>query len=88
MFDDLAYLVLSRTTTVSNGKKSYNNMDSVCNTSKYHPKFLVSTFKVNVIQGHEIKAKLEILFFGSVIHVLCQFFVKNAKNGPRTLFGP
>ena len=33
----------------------YNEMDRVWDTSKYHPKFSVSIFKVKVIQGHEIK---------------------------------
>ena len=35
------------------------------------------------------KVKLKILGFGGVIHFLGQFFVKNAKNDPRTfLNGP
>ena len=34
---------------------NYNDMDRVWETSKYHPKFSVSIFKVKVIQGHGVK---------------------------------
>ena len=34
---------------------SQYNMARVYDTSKYHPKPLVSIFKVKVIQGHEIE---------------------------------
>ena len=32
-----------------------NNMDRIWDTSKHHPKLSVPIFKVNVIQGHEVK---------------------------------
>ena len=62
-------------------------MDCVWDTSKYHPKLSVGIFKVRVIQGQG-KVKWKILGLGGVVHVFLVsfFFVKNAKNGPRTLF--
>ena len=61
-------------------------MNRVQDTEKYHPKLLVSTFQVKVIQGHEVKkVNPKLLGFGGVIHVLGQVVVKNAKNSLRTL---
>ena len=35
----------------------YINKDRVWDISKYHLKLLIKTFKVTVIQGHEVKEK-------------------------------
>ena len=35
----------------------YSVMAHVWDTSNYHPKLLVSIFKVKVIQGHEVKER-------------------------------
>ena len=50
-------------------------MGDACGTCKYHPKFLVSIFQVNVIQGHEVKKViLKIFSLDGVIHVVGQAF--------------
>ena len=51
MFDDWSCMVLSCPTTVSNGKSQYSKMDRVWDTYNCHPKLLVSTLKVKVVQG-------------------------------------
>ena len=61
-FDNLACLVLSRTTAVKMEISQYNYMGRVWDTFKYDPKHSVSIFlsmslKVNVIQGHEVKER-------------------------------
>ena len=55
MFDDLSCLVLSRTITVSSGSKSTHEHGPERDSYKYHPKILTSTFKVKVIEGHDVK---------------------------------
>ena len=66
----------------------YNDMDRIWDTSRYHPKLSVSIFKVKVIQGHKVKERSNWKFWVWVAWYmfLGQFFVKNAKNDPRTLF--
>ena len=63
-------------------------MDRVWDTSKYDPKLSVSIFKVKVIQGHEVKERSNWKFYvwDAWYMFLGQFFVKNAKNDPKTLF--
>ena len=58
MLDDLAYLVLSRTTAVSNGNKSIQKRGSCLGHFKYHPELSVTIFKVKVIHGHEVKERI------------------------------
>ena len=65
-----------------------NNMDGVFNTSEY-----LTNLLVNVIggQGHPRsrglrKVKVKIPGCCGMLYVLGQTFVKNAKNGSRTLF--
>ena len=55
MLDDLAYLVLPRTTAVSNGNKSIKQHGSCL--EHYYPKHSVSIFKVKVIQGQDVKKR-------------------------------
>ena len=55
MFDDLAHPVLSRTTADQMAVSQHNGMDRVWGTSKYHSELSVSIFKIEGIQGHEVK---------------------------------
>ena len=55
VFDDLAYLALSRSTAVQMEISQYSDMDRFWDTAKYHPKPSVSIFKIKVIQRHEVK---------------------------------
>ena len=82
MFDDLAYLALSRTTAVQMEISQYNGIDRVWDTSKHHHKLSVGIFKVKVIQGHEVKETSNYTFFvwSAWYMFLCQFFVKNAEK--------
>ena len=68
----------------------YNDMDRVWDTSKHHPKVSVSILKVKVIQGHELKERSNWkCYVWAAWCMLGHFFVKNAKNDPRTLLnGP
>ena len=57
-------------------------MDRVWGTSKYDPNLSMSTFKVKVIQGHEVKERSNSKFYvwGACYMFLGQFFVKNTKK--------
>ena len=88
MFDDLEYLVLSRTRAVWNGNSQCNDMDRVWDTSKYHPKLLLSIFRVKVIQGHEVKegSNWKSWVWVALYMFLGHFSVINTKNDPTPLF--
>ena len=59
-------------------------MDRVWDTSKYHPKHLVSILKVKVTRSR--KGQTENFRFGRRDAFLGQFFVKNVENDPKTLY--
>ena len=58
MFNNLAYLVLSCTTTASNGNNPIKKKWIVSGTLfQYHLKLSVSIFKVKVLQDYEVKER-------------------------------
>ena len=62
-------------------------MDSVTDICKYHFLCFVTIIQVKVISGHQVKKVKQFFFRDLELRYLFlgQIFVKNAKNGPKTL---